>query len=172
MPKLINKLLFVSEIHRHWFPIKELRTCAQRRSLHFPLWFFRLVSWVPSIPGLLEIFPPLFLTPCPGPVYFSSPLLNLQRYSPVCWAGKHPAPHLLPFNHIFSEGGSSSGIWFWNQGIPPSASNCLSTTDFLVGKLGTSENRMRSLRPTAMLNYNSLYLHNVLKYIVSYKALT
>lgn len=55
----------------------------------------------------------------------------------------------------------------WGQVISPSALNCLGTTDFLVDKLGTSENRMRSLRPTAMLNYNTLYLHNVLKCIVS-----
>lgn len=59
---------------------------------------------------------------------------------------------------------------FLGQGIPPSASECLSATDFLVDKLGTSENRMRSLRPTAMLNFYTLYSYNVLKYTVSYKG--
>lgn len=50
------------------------------------------------------------------------------------------------------------------------ASDRLGTTDFLVDKLGTSENRMRSFRPTAMLNDNTLYLHNVLKCTASYKG--
>lgn len=56
------------------------------------------------------------------------------------------------------------------SGYLPFTLNHLSTTDFPVYKSGTSEDGMRSLRPTAMLNYSTVYLHNVLKCIVSCKG--
>ena len=94
-------------------------------------------------------------------------LLNLQRLLVFCWPGKHHAffPLLIGFSQ---DDGNSGGTW--GQDIPPFTLNHLSTTDFPVYKLGTSENRMRSLRPTAMFNYNTVYLHNVLKCIVSCKG--
>lgn len=127
---------------------------------------FRLMLRVLSIPWFSTFF--FFCYSHPGSMYFLNLPLTLQRLPFIWLAGMHH--HSFIFNHIFLESGNRIGIWFSNQGIPPSTSNCLSTTDFLQDKLGTSENRMRSLRPTALLNYNTLHLHNLLKYTVSCKC--
>lgn len=56
----------------------------------------------------------------------------------------------------------------WGQVISPSALNCLSTTDFLVDKLGSFW-KQDEVFETYSYDYNTLYLHNVVKCIVSYK---
>lgn len=127
---------------------------------------FRLMLRVPSVPWFSVFF--FFYYSRLGLMYFLNLFLTLQRLPFICQAGMHH--HSFIFNHIFLESRNRIGIWFSNQRIPPSTSKCLSTTDFLLDKLGTSENRMRSLRPTALLSYNILHLHNILKYTVSYKC--
>lgn len=159
-----EQILVCGWIHRHLFPVQEVRPIREGHAA--PLSFLDLCL------SSLNFWASQHFYYFFSSLYWAHILIVFSWICKDCHlsSGLASIMPFFSFNHIFSESGNSDGIWFWNQGIPPPVANCLSTTDFLVDKLGTSENRMRSLRPTAMLNYNALYLHNVLKYTVSYKG--
>lgn len=166
MSELINKFLFVPRIHRHYFSIKEVRTNSRRTLFCAPLSFVRFMPWVPSILKLFKIFTPLFLFPIVG-LYISWAFLKSSEIVTICWACKHHPIPQSPLLIIFSQKVETMLAYGFGFRVFLHPLQIVSAPQI---SLGTSENRMRSLRHTAMLNYNTLYLHNILKYTVSYKG--